>query len=73
MLTNARPNRLREMSNLEEEKYFRHPTSVRVDENFRICVADHYSYRVQVYQKDAIEWDELTITPPLRNPTLDVV
>ena len=73
MLTNARPNRLREMSNLEEEKYFRHPTSVRVDENFRICVAAHYSYPVQVYQKDAIELDELTITPPLRNPTLDVV
>lgn len=73
MLTNAYPNRLREMANLEEEKYLRKPTSVRVDGKLRLCIADHHSYRVQVYQKEATELDEHTISEPLRNPTLATV
>ena len=72
MLTNARSNRIREMSNLEEEKYLRFPTSVRIDKKFRLCIADHHRYRLQVYQKEAIELDENTISEPLRNPTLSV-
>lgn len=73
MMTNAYSNRLREMSNLEEEKYFRSPTAVRVDNQFRICVADHRSYRLQVYQKDSVELDEHSIAPPMRNHSLTTV
>ena len=72
MLTNARSNRIREMANLEEEKYLRFPTSVRIDSQFRLCIADHHRYRLQVYQKEAIELDQNTISEPLRNHTLSV-
>ena len=73
MMTNAYANRLREMTNLEEEKYFRNPTSVRVDNQFRICVADHSSYRLQVYQKESVELDVNSIAPPMRNHSLTTV
>ncbi len=70
MMTNAMPNRLREMGKLEQEKLLRHPRSVRVDKEFRLFVADYESYRIQVYQKDAIALDEGTMAAPIRNPTL---
>ena len=70
MLTNAMPNRLREMGRLEQEKYLRRPRSVRIDSEFRLFVADYQSYRVQVYQKEAITLDETTMAAPIRNPTL---
>ena len=70
MLTNAMPNRLREMGRLEQEIYLRRPRSVRVDSEFRLFVADYRSYRVQVYQKEAIQLDENTMAAPIRNPTL---
>ena len=57
MLTNAVSNRLREMGRLEEEKYLRRPRSVRIDEEFRLFIPDYESYRIQIYQKDAIELD----------------
>ena len=70
MMTNAMPNRLREMGKLEQEKYLRRPRSVRIDSEFRLFVPDYESYRVQVYQKDAIPLDEDTMAMPPRNPTL---
>ncbi len=70
MMTNAMPNRLREMGKLEEEKYLRRPRSVRVDNQFRLYVPDYESYRVQIYEKDAIPLDEETMAAPPRNPTL---
>ena len=70
MLTNAMPNRLREMGRLEQEKYLRRPRSVRIDSEFRLFVADYQSYRIQVYQKEAITLDETTMAAPIRNPTL---
>ena len=70
MMTNAYSNRLREMANIEEDKYLRRPTSIRIDSKFRLCIADHMSYRLQVYQKDAIELDEHTIFSTMRNPSL---
>ena len=70
MLTNAMPNRLREMGRLEQEKYLRRPRSVRIDSDFRLFVADYESYRIQVYQKEAIPLDENTLAAPTRNPTL---
>ncbi|HLH74964.1 MAG TPA: 6-bladed beta-propeller [Chloroflexota bacterium] len=70
MLTNARPNRLRDMANLEPQKLFRKPKSVRVDNEGRMFVADYGSYRVQVYQKEAIALEPDQIVPPLRAPSL---
>jgi DNA-binding beta-propeller fold protein YncE len=70
MLTNARPNRLREMTNLEPQKRLRGPRSVRVDAQGRMYVADYGSYRVQVYQKEAIALEPDQISPPLRSPSL---
>jgi hypothetical protein len=72
MLTNAVPNRLREMGKLESEKYLRRPRSVRIDEDFRLYIPDFESYRIQVYQKDFIELDQTQYAGPLRNPTLEV-
>lgn len=71
MLTNARPNRLREMANLEPQKRLRSPKSVRVDDQGRMYVADYWSYRVQVYQKEAIPLGPDLIVPPLRSPSLE--
>ena len=72
MLTNAVPNRLREVGRLEQEQYLRRPRSVRIDDEFRLFIADYESYRIQIYQKDAIELDETQFAAPLRNPTLEV-
>ncbi len=72
MLTNAMSNRLREMGRLEEEKYLRRPRSVRIDEEFRLFIPDYESYRIQIYQKDAIELDRTQFSAPLRNVTLEV-
>ncbi len=72
MLTNAVPNRLREEGRLEQEQYLRRPRSVRIDDEFRLFIADYESYRIQIYQKDAIELDETQYAAPLRNPTLEV-
>ncbi len=72
MLTNAVSNRLREAGRLEQEQYLRRPRSVRVDDEFRLFIADYESYRIQVYQKDAIPLDETQFAAPLRNPTLEV-
>ena len=72
MLTNAVSNRLREMGRLEDEKYLRRPRSVRVDSEFRLFIPDYESYRVQIYQKDAIELDRTQFAAPLRNVTLEV-
>ena len=70
MMTNAMPNRLREMGKLQQETYLRRPRSVRVDKEFRLFVPDYESYRIQIYQKDAIPLDEETMAAPIRNPTL---
>ncbi|MDE0744332.1 MAG: NHL repeat-containing protein [SAR202 cluster bacterium] len=72
MLTNAVPNRLREMGKLESEKFLRRPRSVRIDDDFRLYIPDFESYRIQVYQKDFIELDQTQYAGPLRNPTLEV-
>ncbi|MCI0440251.1 MAG: NHL repeat-containing protein [Chloroflexi bacterium] len=71
MLTNAGPNRLRDMANLEPQKYLRRPTSVTVDEKGRMFVPDNGSYRVQVYQKDVIHLTPEQFGPPVKAPTLN--
>ena len=73
MLLNAYPNRIREMSSLDIEKLMRGPKSVRVDDQFRMFVPDFRSYRVQVYQKEAIELTNRELSPEMRAVTLSVV
>lgn len=73
MLTNAHPNRLREMTSLEPAKRLRSPRSVKVTESGRLFAVDYGSYRVQVYQKEVVHLDPTQITPPMRSPTLAVV
>jgi DNA-binding beta-propeller fold protein YncE len=73
MLTNARPNRLREMANLEPQKRLRSPKSVRLDAAGRLYITDYGSYRVQVYQKDVIRLESDQIIPPVRSPSLMTV
>ena len=72
MLTNARPNRYRDMSVLEPGRRLRRPRSVRVDDQLRMYIPDFGSYRVQVYQKEALPLDEHQITPPPRSPSLQL-
>ena len=71
MLTNARPNRLRDMADLEPQKRFRNPRSVRVDDKWRMYVPDYESFRVQVYQKEAVPLEPHQIAEPLRSPSLE--
>ena len=73
MMTNAGPNRMREMGPLEPQKRLRSPRSVRMDDQGRMFVADYGSYRVQVYQKEAVHLDSSQILPPLRSSTLNTV
>ena len=70
VLANKKPLRLREMAKLEPQKRFRGPVSVTVDGKGRMYVTDSRSYRVQIYQKDAIPLERSDIAPPLRSPTL---
>jgi len=70
MMTNAKPMRLREMADLEPQKHLRSPKSVKVDAAGRLFIPDFGSYRVQIYQKDAVRLGPDLISPPLRSPTL---
>ena len=70
MLTNAYPNRLREMADLEPQKRLRSPRAVTVDDDGRMFIPDFASFRVQVYQKEAIPLAEGQISPPVRSPAL---
>ena len=70
MMTNPEPNRMREMTKLEPGKRLRSPKSVRVDDQGRMYIPDYDSFRVQVYQKEAIPLTPDQIAPPLRSPHL---
>ena len=72
MMSNAKPNRLREMSVLEPQKRLRGPRSVELDAEGRMFVPDYMSFRVQVYQKEVIPLGPSGINPPFRSPTLQV-
>ncbi len=70
LMANPLPLRLRQMSNLEPQKRLRDPRSVRVDDRGRMFVPDYGSFRVQVYQKEAIPLTDDQIAPPPRSPIL---
>ena len=73
MLTNALPNRLRDMADLEPQKRFRNPRSVLVDANGRMYVPDYGSFRVQVYQKETVHLEPHQFADPQRSPSLETV
>lgn len=70
MMTNASPNRMRDMADLEPQKYLRHPKSVTVSDDGMMFVPDNGSYRVQVYQKQAVPLTPQEFSPPRRSVTL---
>ena len=70
MLTNAAPNRMRDMTEREPEKLLRRPASVKVDDQGRMYVPDYGRYRIQIYQKDVVRLDPTQFGPPRRSPTL---
>ncbi|MGE3537120.1 MAG: NHL repeat-containing protein [Candidatus Tectimicrobiota bacterium] len=72
VMANPKPLRLREMANLEPQKLFHGPVSVRVDTLGRMFVADCGPHRIQVYQKEAYPLTPPQIIPPLRAPSMSV-
>ncbi len=62
--------RMRDMANLELEKYLIRPRSVRVDSDGRMFIPDYGGYRVQVYEKEAYPLTEEQIMPRFRAETL---
>ena len=72
VLANPVPLRLREMTSLEPQKRFRGPLGVTVDDRKRLFVADYGAFRVQIYQKQAIELDADQIAPERQSPSLSV-
>lgn len=70
ILANQRTLRLREMADLEDARRLRAPTMIKVDDLFRLFIADFASHRIQVYKKEAYVLSETEISPPLRNPVL---
>ena len=70
MMTNASPNRMRDMADLEPQKYLRQPKSVAVSDDGLMFVPDFGAYRVQVYQKQAVPLTEQEFSPPRRSVTL---
>ena len=69
-LVDDQVGRLQSRLDMEQETLLRRPRSVRVDSDFRLFVADYESYRIQIYQKDAIPLDQDTMATTPRNPTL---
>ena len=70
MRTRLRTVRLRTMADLEIEKMFRGPRSVRVNEEGLMYVPDYESYRLQVYQKEAYQLEPHQLAPELKAPSL---
>lgn len=70
MMTNASPNRMRDMADLEPQKYLRKPKSVAIRDDGLMFVPDNGSYRVQVYQKQAVPLTPQEFSPPRRSVTL---
>lgn len=70
VLANHKTLRLREMTELEPQRLFRAPTSVRLGPSGDLYVADQASHRIQVYRKEAYALSEDQIMPELSAPTL---
>ena len=66
MMPQATPLMLREQARLEPQKRLRKPRSVRVDGHGRMYVPDYETFRVQVYQKQAVPLSEAELAAPVR-------
>jgi hypothetical protein len=72
VLANPKPLRQREMANLEPQKRFHGPVSVRLDSEARMYVADCGPHRIQIYQKDAVVLTPEQIMAEPRAPSLSI-
>ena len=70
LMNNPGPLRQRESTNLEVQKRFKGPVSVRVDGDGRMYVPDYGWSRVQVYQKESYRLGPDQIAAPLRSPNM---
>lgn len=70
MMTNASPNRIRDMAVLEPQKLLRQPRSIAVDGEGHLFITDTGSYRIQVYQKEVIHLEPHQFAPSMRSVTL---
>ena len=70
LMNNPGPLRQRESTNLEVQKRFKGPVSVRVADDGRMYVPDFGWSRVQVYQKEAYRLGPDQIAAPLRSPNM---
>jgi DNA-binding beta-propeller fold protein YncE len=64
---------LREHSRLEPQKRFRTPRSVVVDDQKRMYVAEFHSFRVQIYEKQAIPLGADQIAPRVTSRKLKTI
>jgi hypothetical protein len=65
--------RAREMTTIEQSRRLRGPTSVRLDSEFRMYVADFGCHRIQVYKKEAYPLTPEEVFPVPKSPTLYTV
>lgn len=70
LMSNPGPLRQRESTELEIQKRFRGPVSVRIDDNYNMYVPDYGSSRVQIYKKEAYPLGPDEIAPTQRSPRL---
>ena len=73
MLPQATPLMLRELSRLEQQKRFRMPRSVVVDDQGRMYVAEFHGFRVQIYEKQAIPLSADQIAPRVTSRKLRTI
>jgi hypothetical protein len=67
--TNPVVLRLREMTQLDDQKLFRYPTSVTLSQGM-VWVGDTGSHRAQVYQKDAERLENHELEAPRNSPKM---
>ena len=73
MLPQATPLMLRELSRLEQQKRFRMPRSVVVDDRKRMYVGEFHGFRVQIYEKQAIPLSADQIAPRVTSRKLRTI
>lgn len=70
VLSGGKVLRAREMTSLEPQKRLRGPASMRMDDQWRLYIADFGCHRIQVYQKEAYPLTPDDIWPEPKAPFL---
>tara|TARA_B100000700_G_scaffold330208_1_gene455290 strand:- start:580 stop:1596 length:1017 start_codon:yes stop_codon:yes gene_type:complete len=73
ILANAKVLRLRDMTDLEDQKRFRAPSAVHLDNEGNMYVADSNSHRFQVYKKESYRLNSEEVMDRPRSPHLYTV